>query len=100
MRHRKNLRVALATSVTLVAGTLATVAVTASPAQAVPNVTINLVGINDFHGRIDANTVKWAGTVEQLKASDSPTRWSSAPATSSAPRRSPRPWPTTSRRST
>ena len=69
MRHRKNLRVALATSVTLVAGTLATVAVTASPAQAAPNVTINLVGINDFHGRIDANTVKWAGTVEQLKAS-------------------------------
>ena len=69
MRHRKNLRVALATSVTLVAGTLATVAVTASPAQALPNVTINLVGINDFHGRIDANTVKWAGTVEQLKAS-------------------------------
>ena len=26
-------------------------------------VKINLVGINDFHGRIDANTVKWAGTV-------------------------------------
>ena len=69
MRHRKNLRVALATSVTLVAGTLATVAVTASPAQAATEVKINLVGINDFHGRIDANTVKWAGTVEQLKAS-------------------------------
>ncbi len=29
---------------------------------------INLVGINDFHGRIDANTVKFAGTVEQLRA--------------------------------
>ena len=68
VRHRKNLRVALATSVTLVAGSLATVAVTASPAQAAPNVTINLVGINDFHGRIDANTVKWAGTVKQLEA--------------------------------
>ncbi|MFJ4038526.1 ExeM/NucH family extracellular endonuclease [Microbacterium sp. NPDC090007] len=29
---------------------------------------VNLVGINDFHGRIDANTVKFAGTVEQLRA--------------------------------
>lgn len=29
---------------------------------------INLLGINDFHGRIDANTVKFAGTVEQLRA--------------------------------
>ena len=68
VRHRKNLQVALATSVTLVAGTLATVAVTASPAQAADNqIKINLVGINDFHGRIDANTVKWAGTVKKLE---------------------------------
>jgi 5'-nucleotidase len=29
--------------------------------------TINLLNINDFHGRIDANTVKFAGTVEQLR---------------------------------
>jgi 5'-nucleotidase len=29
---------------------------------------INLLGINDFHGRIDANTVKFAGTIEQLRA--------------------------------
>ena len=29
---------------------------------------INLIGINDFHGRIDANTVAFAGTVEQLRA--------------------------------
>ncbi|MDQ0260958.1 ExeM/NucH family extracellular endonuclease [Sinomonas atrocyanea] len=29
---------------------------------------LRLVNINDFHGRIDANTVKFAGTVEQLKA--------------------------------
>jgi hypothetical protein len=36
VRHRKNLRVALATSVTLVAGFLAIVAVTASRAQAAP----------------------------------------------------------------
>lgn len=30
--------------------------------------TLNLININDFHGRIDANTVKFAGTVEQLRA--------------------------------
>ncbi|MET0767955.1 MAG: bifunctional metallophosphatase/5'-nucleotidase, partial [Aeromicrobium sp.] len=40
----------------------------AAPAQAADPVTINLIGINDFHGRIDANTVKFAGTVEQLRA--------------------------------
>ena len=30
---------------------------------------ITLVSINDFHGRIDTNTVKWAGTVAQMVAS-------------------------------
>ncbi|MDJ0315268.1 ExeM/NucH family extracellular endonuclease [Arthrobacter sp. H35-D1] len=29
---------------------------------------LNLLNINDFHGRIDKNTVKFAGTVEQLRA--------------------------------
>ncbi|WP_244887492.1 ExeM/NucH family extracellular endonuclease [Leucobacter chromiiresistens] len=29
---------------------------------------LNLLNINDFHGRIDANTVKFAGTVEALRA--------------------------------
>jgi 5'-nucleotidase len=29
---------------------------------------INLLNINDFHGRIDKNTVKFAGTIEQLRA--------------------------------
>ncbi|MBG6178869.1 5'-nucleotidase C-terminal domain-containing protein [Arthrobacter sp. CAN_A1] len=29
---------------------------------------INLLNINDFHGRINDNTVKFAGTVEQLRA--------------------------------
>ena len=32
------------------------------------SVQLNLLNINDFHGRIDANTVKFAGTVEQLRA--------------------------------
>src|SRR5665647_384752 len=31
-------------------------------------VPLNLLNINDFHGRIDANTVKFAGTIEQLRA--------------------------------
>ena len=54
-------------SVSLVAGSLAVVAGTMAPAQAATPVQINLVGINDFHGRIDANTVKWAGTVLKLE---------------------------------
>ncbi|MCW2840856.1 MAG: hypothetical protein JWR55_2339 [Aeromicrobium sp.] len=40
----------------------------AAPVEAADDVTLNLIGINDFHGRIDANTVKFAGTVEQLRA--------------------------------
>ncbi|WP_253181902.1 ExeM/NucH family extracellular endonuclease [Cellulosimicrobium cellulans] len=32
--------------------------------------TIDLLAINDFHGRIDGNTVKFAGTVEQLRAAN------------------------------
>ncbi|QTE29989.1 ExeM/NucH family extracellular endonuclease [Pengzhenrongella sicca] len=35
---------------------------------ATETVAVNLLNINDFHGRIDANTVKFAGTVEQLRA--------------------------------
>ncbi|WAC69519.1 ExeM/NucH family extracellular endonuclease [Microbacterium sp. SL75] len=33
-----------------------------------PTTQVNLIGINDFHGRIDANTVRVAGTVEQVRA--------------------------------
>ena len=50
------------------AASFAVIAGTAGPAQAADGqIRINLVGINDFHGRIDANTVKWAGTVKQLE---------------------------------
>ena len=38
-----------------------------NPAEA-ETTELNLLNINDFHGRIDANTVNFAGTVEQLKA--------------------------------
>ena len=36
------------------------------------SVDLNLLGINDFHGRIDANTFLFAATVEQLRASAAP----------------------------
>ncbi|VXB01407.1 5'-nucleotidase C-terminal domain-containing protein [Aeromicrobium sp. 9AM] len=51
-----------ATAVLLAAPMLAV-----TPADAADDVTLNLIGINDFHGRIDANTVKFAGTVEQVR---------------------------------
>ncbi|RDV08631.1 multifunctional nuclease/2',3'-cyclic-nucleotide 2'-phosphodiesterase/5'-nucleotidase/3'-nucleotidase [Arthrobacter sp. RT-1] len=35
-------------------------------------VDLNFLGINDFHGRIDTNTVQFAGTIEKLRASAAP----------------------------
>jgi 5'-nucleotidase len=46
----------------LVAGPVA-----AAPAYAAPT-QITLLNINDFHGRIDSDTVRFAGTIEQLRA--------------------------------
>jgi len=47
-------------------------------AKAAP-VDLTLLDINDFHGRIDANTVKFAGTVEQQRAAaDGPVAFVSA----------------------
>lgn len=62
-------------AVGLVAGTFlaatsqsaSAIAPRAMDAPTVPTV-VNLFNINDFHGRIDPNTVKWAGTVESLRA--------------------------------
>ncbi|MHC6228436.1 ExeM/NucH family extracellular endonuclease [Arthrobacter sp. MMS24-T111] len=40
---------------------------------AVPaTVDLNLLNINDFHGRIDSNTVQVAGTIEKLRAAATP----------------------------
>ncbi len=39
----------------------------ASPAQAADPVTITILDINDFHGRIDSNTTKFATTIEQIR---------------------------------
>lgn len=54
---------AVAASATLVAVPLA-----AAPAFAADPVDIQLLNINDFHGRIDANTTAFATTIEQLRA--------------------------------
>ncbi len=35
-------------------------------------VDLNFLGINDFHGRIDTNTVQLAGTIEKLRAAAAP----------------------------
>ncbi|MDF2051294.1 ExeM/NucH family extracellular endonuclease, partial [Arthrobacter sp. Cr_A7] len=35
-------------------------------------VDLNFLGINDFHGRIDTNTVQFAGTIEKLRAAAAP----------------------------
>ncbi len=63
MRLKSRRLLAVATATLLSAPLLAV-----TPASAADDVTINLVGINDFHGRIDAATVQWAGTIEQLEA--------------------------------
>lgn len=36
------------------------------------SVELNFLGINDFHGRIDSNTVFFAGTIEKLRAAAAP----------------------------
>ena len=60
--RRATLPVALLTALGLAAASL-----TATSAQAAPLVTVNLLNVNDFHGRIDANTVRFAGTIEALR---------------------------------
>ena len=49
----------------LVAGSLVAGQIPAAAADPIP---LTFLNINDFHGRIDANTVKFAGTVEQERA--------------------------------
>lgn len=53
-----------ATATGVLAAPLAVVAVTAAPANAAV-VAVRILDFNDFHGRIDANTTKWATTIEQ-----------------------------------
>lgn len=67
MKHpSRSLRLVLAGAVGagLALGPIATL-----PAQATPtDLTIALLNFNDFHGRIDANTTKFATTIEQQRA--------------------------------
>jgi 5'-nucleotidase len=63
---RRSLRAAVATvGLGLVVSPLALLA---PAAHAADTVEINLLDINDFHGRVDANTVGFAGTLEKLRA--------------------------------
>lgn len=43
-----------------------------APPATPPTVDLNFLGINDFHGRIDTNTVLFAGTIEKLRAEAAP----------------------------
>ncbi|WP_082582143.1 5'-nucleotidase C-terminal domain-containing protein [Aeromicrobium sp. Root236] len=63
MKFASRRLLATATAATLLAAPL----LVSTPADAADDVTLNLIGINDFHGRIDANTVKFAGTVEKIR---------------------------------
>jgi 5'-nucleotidase len=51
----------------LVGLALAATPLVVAPASAADPVKINLLNINDFHGRIDSNTVQFASTVQKLK---------------------------------
>ncbi len=62
LSRRRGPAVLAATSVAALGLSLAAV-----PAHAAET-SITLLNINDWHGRIDANTVKFAGTVESLRA--------------------------------
>lgn len=63
--HRRRLSVT-ATITSLVAAPLGLVVASGAPAHAAPSVEVNLVAVNDFHGRINSNTSKWATTVQQV----------------------------------
>jgi len=65
-KKRSKLGVAGLLGLALVAAPVAAIPAQAAPVDGI--VTLNLLNINDFHGRIDANTVKFAGTVEKLRA--------------------------------
>jgi 5'-nucleotidase len=58
-----------ATATGVLAAPLAVVAVTAAPANAAV-VPVTIIDFNDFHGRIDNNTTKWATTIEQNRGAN------------------------------
>lgn len=66
--RRRTALAALTTASLLVGAGVAALPAAAADDGTDGSTTLSIVDINDFHGRIDANTVKFAGTVEQLKA--------------------------------
>lgn len=62
-------RLATSCCLALVAALLAVAPFSATSASAADEVTVDILAVNDFHGRIaDETTVQWAATVEQLRA--------------------------------
>ena len=57
------------TTAGVLAAPLAVVGLTATPANAAL-VPVSVLDFNDFHGRIDNNTTKWATTIEQNRSAD------------------------------
>ena len=68
--HSRRSSLRAASCVTVLGLSVAALGVVSVPAQAADPVTIQLLNINDFHGRIDANTVKFATTVENLRSGE------------------------------
>ena len=66
--HSRGRTRALVASIVLAVGAALAGVATAPTASAADPVTINLLGINDFHGRIDpAITVRWAYEIQHLR---------------------------------
>ncbi|WP_291278624.1 5'-nucleotidase C-terminal domain-containing protein [Galactobacter sp.] len=64
-KHRYRSTLAVALGAGLIAAPFAALPASAADEDVTQ---LNFININDFHGRIDENTVKFAGTVEQLRA--------------------------------
>lgn len=66
--HRLRVNAARLSALAVTAGLCAVVPVALAPSASAAPVSIQLLNFNDFHGRIDANTTKFATTIEQLRA--------------------------------
>ena len=76
--HPRRATFRVVSSVTALCLSATVLGAVAAPSQAAAPVTVQLLNINDFHGRIDANTTKFATTVENLRAGNPNTLFLSA----------------------
>lgn len=76
--HPRRSTFRVVSSVTVLCLSATVLGAVATPSQAAAPVTVQLLNINDFHGRIDANTTKFATTVENLRAGNPNTLFLSA----------------------